>query len=52
MRKLMCVIGIALLVVAVTGCGEKADPEESREAQNLINGVGIMGTGVHFINLS
>ena len=39
----MCVIGITLLVIGVTGCGEKVDPEEQREAENLIQGLNVMG---------
>lgn len=43
MKKRLFVLGLALLlVVGLTGCGEKTDETEQREAENLINGLGFM----------
>lgn len=43
MLKRMLVLGCALLFVAlVTGCGDKVDEEELREADQLVNGLNMM----------
>jgi hypothetical protein len=43
MHKRLCVIGLAaLLFIGFTGCGEQLDTDEQREADNLLNGLGLM----------
>jgi len=47
MNKRLIALGIAFLLSVFVGCGKKTDQEELKEAENLIQGLAVMGMMTH-----